>query len=96
MTVKKIAQCLKSMTLFSIWTLKLRNMTLIVYVFQSKKDNREKNNKKFVFSLQVNQIRYCLDTLLLTNLGDQSSYDLKTSNKKELLHSVKTCIVKYD
>lgn len=49
---------------------------------------------KCVFFLQVNQIRYCLDTLLLTYPGEELSTGLRKNTKRELQHSIKSQIIK--
>lgn len=49
--------------------------------------------ESFFSILQINQIRYCLDTLLLTSQENETSQGLKENSKRELLLKIKTQIV---
>lgn len=44
----------------------------------------------------MNQIRYLLDTLLLTYPGEDQATHISDKNKREILLKIKSVIVKYE
>lgn len=45
--------------------------------------------------LQANQIRYCLDTLLLTYPGEDEARHLSETSKRQIQLKIKNVIVEY-